>query len=367
MPVELRLALWYAVALGGAAAGPWYVLLLTRRGWSDAAATLIVAALPLGRLVGGPAWGWLADRAGATRVLRVVTTLSAACGVALLWSADPVVTAAWLVGLSAVRTPAYPLVDALAVERLGAGYGRTRAWGSGAFLVVGAVHGVLDGTFPAIAWWTAAALGVATVGATGGLPPAGTRPVPADVAWWRDPALRWLVGVSGVHGVSLAVYDHLFALHVAALELPGWCQGLALATGVAAEIVVFRTSPRWFGRASPWTWLLVGVAAGIPRYLLSAVVVHPVGLALLQAFHGLHFGLFWLAATALFTSRAPPGRRNTVVALLPTSMFGLGPLVALVASSAFLSRTHETPALLVAAAGVAGVGAVLAGVARARA
>jgi PPP family 3-phenylpropionic acid transporter len=360
-----RLALWYTLAIGAAAAGPWYVLILTRRGWSEAAATSLAVVLPAGRLVSGPLWGMAADRFGSRPVLRLVGGGSAVAAVGLLLTDGPVASVAWLTALAVFRTPAFPIVDALAVERLGARYGAVRAWGSAAYLAAGAVHGLLDGAWPAIALLTSA---VGTAGAAGAaelLPraPARARSVGGG-AWWRDRPLVWLVAVSTVHGVGLAVYDHLFALHVDALGLPGWAQSLALVCGVAAEIALFRTSPRWFPLASPWTWLAVSVATGVPRFWVSALVRDPVGLGLVQLLHGVHFGVFWLAATALFAHHAKPEWKSTVQALLPTAMFGLGPIAALLGSAALLRQRHETPALLFAAAGVGVVATALAVAAR---
>lgn len=354
---ERRLASWYAVALAAAAAGPWYVLILTRRGWSDSEATLLAVSLPLGRLVFGPLWGALADRVGPAPVLRGVAVASAVAAGGLCLSSGPWASAAWLVALSLVRSPAYPLVDALAVAELGPRYGRARAWGSASFLVFGALHGALDEALPTIALWTSALLSVGVVGVTETLPPPPPRGPARGGAWWSDPVLVGLFAVASVHGIGLAVYDLLFALHVEASGMPGWTQGLALVCGVGAEIVLFRTSSRWFPRASAWTWLTIAAAAGVPRFLASAVTHHPLALALLQASHGLHFGLFWLAATALFGERARPEWRNTVLALLPTATFGVGPIVALLASALLLAQNQETPALLVAAAGVSVVGA----------
>lgn len=349
-----RLALWYTLAIGSAAAGPWYVLVLSRRGWSDAAATSLVVVMPLGRMVLGPVWGVVADRVGALPVLRVVAVSSAVCALGLWWSSGPLASVAWLAALAVVRSPASPIVDAAAVARLGARYGAVRAWGSAAFLVAGVSHGLLDARFPEIALATAAVLSVGTVTATELLPelPARAARLPGVGGWWRDRAVVWLVAVSSAHGVGLAVYDHLFALHVDALGLPGWAQSLALASGVATEILLFRTASRWFGLLDPWTWLGLSVAAGVPRFLLSAVIRDPIPLGLLQGLHGLHFGVFWLAATHLFAHHARPEWRNTVQALLPTSMFGFGPIVALLGSSVLLGQRHETPALLLAAAGV---------------
>jgi MFS family permease len=55
---------WYAAFTGGTALFPWLAVLLMDRGWSGSAATLLLAALPVGRLVVIPVWAWVADRLG---------------------------------------------------------------------------------------------------------------------------------------------------------------------------------------------------------------------------------------------------------------------------------------------------------------
>lgn len=360
-----RLALWYTLAIGTAAAGPWYVLVLSRRGWTDAEAAAVAVVLPAGRLLVGPLWGYAADRWGARPVLRLVTVASAVGAIGLWWAEGPWASVAWLLLLAAVRPAASSLVDALAVARTGPRYGAVRAWGSASYLAIGVVVGLLADGWPDLVLLISAALAAGVVAATEALPtpPPLARPA-VGARWWPEAPVLWLCAVATLHGVGLAVYDHLFTLHVAALGMPGWAQSLALASGVGAEIVLFRTAPRWFPRLDPWTWLLCAAAAGVPRFWLSALARDPVLLGLVQALHGVHFGVFWLAATELFVRHARPEWRNTIVSLLPTTVFGLGPIAALLAASALLGQRHETPALLFAAAGVSAGAAGVAAAAR---
>src|SRR5687768_11289183 len=53
---------WYAAFVGATALTPWLAVLMVDRGWTGSETSLLLAALPAGRLVGVPFWAWVADR-----------------------------------------------------------------------------------------------------------------------------------------------------------------------------------------------------------------------------------------------------------------------------------------------------------------
>jgi predicted MFS family arabinose efflux permease len=350
----LALGAWYAACTGAVALAPWLVVLLTDAGWDEAQASALLAVIPAGRLLGIPLWAALADRSGPERVLRGALSVALVASVVLTCVRDPWLTFLAILVWTLSRAPAFPIVDATTVALVGRRYGQVRAMGSLAFLVVAGLSGVMRG------WWTplpvlvSTALSLVTLLFSFRLPVlvrASSPPRLAEFAGLgRHPVLVPLMLVAVLHGATMSSYDHLFALHVEHLALGPSVTGAALATGVGLEIAVLATGSWWLARVGPRAMLALAVASGIPRFLLTAWVSHPLALVLTQSFHGLHFGAFWLAATTVFAEQAPPTLRHTTQSLLPAALFGGGPLLGLSLGAVVLSRSGTDALYLVMAA-----------------
>ena len=103
--------------------------------------------------------------------------------------------------------------------------------------------------------------------------------------------------------------------------------------------------------------------AGVPRFLLTSSLHDPLPLVCVQSLHGLQVGVYWLAATTLFATHAPPSLRHTAQALLPATMFGAGPLLGLLLGATVLSRSN-TDALYLVMAAISAVACLLVFVSR---
>jgi MFS transporter, PPP family, 3-phenylpropionic acid transporter len=352
------LAAWYATGVGAIALVPWIGPLLAERGWSDPAVALWLAAIPAGRLMVVPAWAALADRLGPSRVLGAALALSVVFTALLMVpgaSAAPYIVAGAALGWAWSRAPAGPIVDATAVHRLGAGYGRIRAVGSVSFLAAAAASGVLRDLWApgpiALSGALSLATLVLTVPLSRSLPPRAPIP-PSRAAWfglWRHPVLAPLAAVSVLHGASISMYDNLFALHVERLTLPSRVTGSGLALGVAVEVAVLFFGGSLLGRLGAHRLLMIAVASSIPRFALTAASTHPAVLIGAQSLHGLGFGAYWLAGTALFSAHSPASLRNSGQALLVTAMFGAGPVLGLTLATAALQRSDTAGPFALAA------------------
>lgn len=362
-PVRRDLIGWYGAFIGATALTPWLAVLLVDRGWSGSEASLLLTALPAGRLVGVPLWAWIADRYGSDPVVRGTLAVSAIGAVALLFVADPWLTWGAVLGWALARGPATPIVDATTIALVGRGYGRIRAVGSLAYLLVVLVSGLLRDLWTVGPVLIPAALSVAAFGYAFRLPRLAPAPR-GDVrsalrGLARHPVLVPLVGVSVAHGAALSVYDVLFAMHVEALGFGPGVTGAAIALGVVIEVAVLAFGERLLDRVGPLWLLAIGVGATIPRFLLTAFADAPWVIAA-QALHGLNFGCWWLASTALFSENAPPSLRHSSQALLPAAAFGAGPLVGLVLGALVLG-VADTRALFAWATVLPFAGLILVG------
>jgi MFS transporter, PPP family, 3-phenylpropionic acid transporter len=116
-------------------------------------------------------------------------------------------------------------------------------------------------------------------------------------------------------------------MHVTALNLPPWVVSASASVGVAAEVGVMFTWPRWGHRISPRTLLIVSFVASAARWLGMAVFDSPAAFLALAAIHGLTFGAFYLASVAYMADAAPGSLRATGQALFVAATFGVGGLV----------------------------------------
>jgi len=150
--LQFRLASFYFayfLMLGGIA--PFFSLYLNKLGFSGVQIGILLALMPLARVVAPPAWAWLADHQGSRRSLVRITTAAAAVSCAgFLFAKSFAALFVVIVFLNVFWCAALPLVEATTMAhlkgRLG-DYGRIRVWGSVSFVLsVVALGQILDRT-----------------------------------------------------------------------------------------------------------------------------------------------------------------------------------------------------------------------------
>ncbi len=335
---------------------PFFAPILSEAGASGVAIASILALFPLGILIAGPVWALWADRLGDPRHVVFLAAIGTAAGAGLLCLPGPwpwLLPGVALLALS--RTPLFAVVDAMAVDRLGGeGYGRVRLWGSVSFIFLAQIAGRLRDVWPRAPLLVTLVLFVVMVAMSKHLPqPSRVPPVdwPAALRALRDhPVLRPLASVAVLHGATLSMYDHLFGLHLEAAGLDATLLATAVGVGVAAEVGVMAAGGPLLRRFGSLALIIVAVVSGLPRWWATAVATDPTTLVALQALHGLTFGAWWIGGVQLFAESAPKGLENTSQAILLASSFGVGSLLAMLATG-FLLDSHGTATLFQLAAG----------------
>lgn len=316
-------------------------------------------------------WGRLADRWGrpvsVLRIIAVGCTLSflPLLGVTGFW---PIFAAMALWAM--FRVGFIPNLDALClVEVRGSGgaYGRIRSWGSAGFIAGGLVLGwIVSGTDRSV---IPAAL-VVCLAATAVLvlfvrEPAQPRregslgPTTQAIGrLLRDPQLRAIYLVSLVSRLSIhGVYGFL-PLHLQDLGVDDTWIAWYWAIGVASEIVLIRNADRLFFRRSTRSILTMTLVAGIAQYGLTAWLTNPWFVLPVMAFHGMTFGVWYVASMRHLGQHAPHDDRATAQALFQTSAFGFGATLSAVGAGYLYFAGSGTLLFGVSAAlcGVAAIG-----------
>ena len=338
-PPRARLAATYAASFGViGSVSPYLALELRAQGLAGWGLMGALAAWPLGRLVGGPLWGMVADHfRNASRIMAVAAGIATLGGVLL--AATPGAALAGVLLISVGRAPVDTLLEGITLNALGEdalAYGRVRLWGSAGYLAAALGGGwllALGGPSPIA---LGAVLSFVMLALVLGLPADRYEPTPigpALRALASNRAVPWFLLGAALHFLSHAGGSAFLAVHVSALGLsPAWT-GIALAAGVTVEIAVMASAPWLLSRFSTRTVLLVAVALAIPRWVLNAVVSAPLGVVAIQTLHGITFGAWWVAAVAQMGKWSAPEVRTSAQGLMGAASAGVGNLAGMIGGS----------------------------------
>ncbi len=319
-----------AIFAAGAIHSAYLPLWFADRGLSPSEIGFVLGVATLLRVAGVPGGGWVADRLGhRRRVLAVAAALAAIAAAALprLGGVDALLVATALLGMASALLA--PLTDALTLALAAAGrlrYGRTRVWGSIAYMVATAGAGALlartgSGVVPAllVTGYAAAAL------AATGLPDAAARPAARGVSGrdpagpFRQPAFRLALVATALIQGSHAAYYSFAPLHWRAAGLADGTIGLLIAEGIVAEIALFLWGAELVQRLGPARLTAVAAGACLVRWTALAFVTDWRALAVLQFLHAATFACQHLS-TMMVLQRLPAARAG----MAQTVMSALG-------------------------------------------
>jgi MFS family permease len=311
---------------------PILPLLLATRGFTATEIALVMTASPIMNLIAPPIWAAIADAFHARLMLLKLVSFCCAVTVLLLvpdWSVAAVVFAMGF--FCFFRAPIYALADAAVHAELGPArhpiFARIRGLGSLGFAIGAGIGGILERTERG-PWVVVAASAAYLVS----LPPcfviegAPLRREPAILgrarAFIQSAHLMPLFAANAVYYTGHAMFDSYFSLFLGARDLRG-IVGPAWMLAVMFEVMIMLIAPRLLQRLDPLKLVLWSSAVAIGRWLAISVVRDPLGLVLLQALHGLTFGLWWIALVRYVQDRAPDEVRTSVQGALLASL-GLG-------------------------------------------
>jgi PPP family 3-phenylpropionic acid transporter len=333
-------ALFCLIGFAESAFIPFLPLLLRDRGLDAQAIGAVLALLAAVGFAAGPVWGYLADRAFGrerTFALCLVGTVAGAVLLGLSRGTVALVLAGSLTWL--FRSPAMPLADALALDRLGAhrrdAYGTVRLWMSVTFAAGAIAWGVI---LEAIGI-NAMAFGYAALTAINALLVLvvfrGRWPTPLR-AERGERRLRSLATAPTVLLFLLALflifapYNAAYsfaAVQIAALGGGAAFVGLAAGLQAAAEVPSMLAASRFADRLRPAHIFAAGAAFYLVVYAVWAVVSDPVVLAATRTIAGLGFGLTSVGAVVIADELVPQRLRATGQAASKAISSGLAPIV----------------------------------------
>ncbi|MFV8829334.1 MFS transporter [Alkalihalobacterium sp. APHAB7] len=106
-------------------------------------------------------------------------------------------------------------------------------------------------------------------------------------------------------------------------SLIGW----AWFIGVVSEAIVFFAAAFWFRKFNPLTFLMISAVLYSVRWFLMGAATIPETLLILQALHGLTFGIFYIAAFQIVSKLVPEELQATGHVLFITTFFGISGII----------------------------------------
>lgn len=313
-------------------------------------------------------WGLLADKKGIRRPIYILCSFaSTALWALFLLTTDFRFMLAITIVYGAFYAPIIAFLEAFAMDVLGKTknrYGRTRAWGSVAFIVVVIILGRLIDRY-SVAIVVALVLVVSGAQAMAALTMPridSRRPVqPHDsVRLLSGQTVIFLV-CAFLMLVSHGGYYGFFSIHLAQLGHGGGFTGICWALASAAEVVVMINSDHLFARFSfkrvlVFAFLVAALRWGILYVARSAMLI-----LASQLLHAVTYGAFHMAGILYMDQLAPASSKTLGQALNNAVTYGLGLTVGFFVSGTLYKAGDTAPLFLFSMATALAGGALFVG------
>ncbi len=310
-------------------------------------------------------WGTLADRKNLRRPIYILCSfVSTALWALFLFTTDFRFMLVLTIFYGAFYAPIISFLEAFAMDVLGKTkhrYGRTRAWGSIAFIAVVLISGkMIDRYTVGIVIALVLAISTAQAMTATGMPRILTQrqAQPHDaVRLFSGHTLVFLL-CAFLMLVSHGAYYGFFSIHLAQLGHGGSFIGVCWAMASTAEVVVMINSPRLFARFSFKRILAVSFAVAVLRWCLLYVAQSAMVILASQLLHAITYGAFHMAGILYMDQLAPASEKTLGQALNNAVTYGLGLTVGFFVSGVLYDAGNTAP-LFLFSAGVALAGGLL--------
>ncbi len=310
-------------------------------------------------------WGILADRKAIRRPLYILCSFaSTALWALFLFTTDFRFMLVLTIVYGAFYAPIISFLEAFAMDVLGKTkhrYGRTRVWGSIAFIAVVLVSGkMIDRYTVSIVIALALSISTAQAMTATGMPRIRKQrqAQPHDAARLFSGHTLIFLLCAFLMLVSHGAYYGFFSIHLARLGHGGSFIGACWALASMAEVVVMINSPRLFARFSFKRILAVSFAAAVLRWGLLYVAQSAMLILASQLLHAITYGAFHMAGILYVDQLAPASEKTLGQALNNAVTYGAGLTVGFFISGALYDAGSTAP-LFLFSAGVALAGGSL--------
>jgi PPP family 3-phenylpropionic acid transporter len=316
---------------------PYISLWLNGRGFSPTEIGILISPMQWARVVGPPAWGWMADHAkgrhGVRRLIQVSAALALVTAVLLtfdlgFWSIFTV-----LCLMSFFLSGQVPITESMAMQASKGNlrsYGRVRVWGSIGFIAAVMIAGPWFDVV-GIKWLPHSLLLMLVVllAVTFLLPHREVHDLSPEPALLRnilkEKRIRQFLGASFLMLLAHAPLYTLFSLWLQGQGFTRTEIGLLWALGVVAEIVMFQYQHKIFLRFSVGhAWVVSYLVTAIRFLMIAFSGGSLIVIVAAQLLHAVTFGLHHSASMSLIREWFPAQAQARGQALYTMASYGLG-------------------------------------------
>jgi PPP family 3-phenylpropionic acid transporter len=311
-------------------------------------------------------WGMLADRLQARKVIYVACNIASA----IIWSLYLLTTRfEWLVmitlGYGIFFSPIISFLEAFTMDVLGKEkkrYGRTRAWGSIAFIAIVMVVGRAIDNYPVgVILPLILAGGFMQSLVSLGVPSIRTarlRGLSRDTGQLTSQKSIVFLTCAFLMLLSHGAYYGFFSIHLEKLGFDKTFIGFSWAVASTAEIIVMVHSGRLFKRFSLENVMIFSLSIAAMRwFLLSFVDSGPV-ILVTQVLHAFTYGAFHMASILYIDALSSEASKTLGQAVNNAVSYGLG-LMAGFFLSGYLYETIGSHGLFMTSGGIAVFGGLI--------
>ena len=316
---------------------PYFSLYLSSVGLDAWRISVVMAMMPLMRLLAPSFWGVIADRLGHKALLvRNVLAASTLLFSGFLMTTNFYAMVALMLLMSLFWSASLPLVEALTLGHLrleAERYGQVRLWGSIGFVIAVQGVGVLLGWLPltAVLWISlgfllAAGLTAAQIPESDVIPHSPeSGPLRHSL---RQPKVVALMLAGLLMSVAHTPLYNFYSIHLVAHGYGKAAIGGLWSLGVLTEIAVFAFMPRLMATGSVRNILMASFALAALRFLLTGwAVSQPLVAVFAQMLHGASFGVHHAASITALNRWFSPREQGTVQALFGSISYGAGGVI----------------------------------------
>ena len=333
-----RLSAWYFFYFGFVGCFmPYFSLYLNSVGLDAWQISVVLAMMPLMRLLAPAFWGVMSDRLGRKALLvRYVLAASTLMFSGFLMTTNFVAMVVLMLLMSLFWSASLPLVEALTLGHLrleAERYGQVRLWGSIGFIAAVQGVGVLLGWLPlTVVLWISLGFLLAAGATAAQIPESEIIPRTSESGPLRNSLLQPKVVALLLAGLLMSVAHTplytFYSIHLVAHGYGKAAIGGLWSLGVLMEIAVFAFMPKLMATGSVRNILIASFALAALRFLLTGwAVALPAVAAFAQMLHGASFGVHHAASITALNRWFSPREQGTVQALFGSISYGAGGVI----------------------------------------
>ncbi len=343
-----RLNLFYMIQYFGVGIfGPYLAFYLTSKNLTGWQFGLLLALMPIVRIIAQPAWSFFSDLTQSHRCLLSVACLTTALSVSFYPFVDHFFGLALVtVAYAFLNAPIGTLCTTIVLEYLERNnqqdeFGLIRLWGSIGFALTALLMGgfIIDRLSDMLPWLFCGSM-LILAGVAWSLPEGQKRIVPhwlhgITILDGRAQLLRFLLAVLFL-GAAIEIGMQYLAIYMDMLQASGWIIGFAIAFQAIMEVPLMARVPKWMKQYGLPVVLLAGIVILPFRWFSYIYIQEPLLVIPTQVLHSLSIVSLMVVGVKFVDQQIPHEWRATGQSIYTTTMGGIGPAIGLlIAGSIF--------------------------------